>query len=385
LYPALSDIAAIKTDGKLELILMLSKPSALLPEELTVLLSKGDQHNGTGPYRFAVGNKNVLEAFDRYYQGKPPISRVVVQPSITLRTAWSSLLRGEVDAVSDVPADAVEFIRNDQVNVISFPRWYQFLIAFRSQQGPLRSAAVRRALNLAIDRDGLVLRVLKGYGSISTGPIWPKYWAYDATVPPFGNDAATAEALLEAAGFRRGDAAPVPGAPPARLRFTCILPQGYAVWERLALEVQRNLYAIGVDMELQVLPAGTFNDRVQNGAFEAAFIDMISGPTPGRAHLFWRSPSSSKSEYNVFGYDNPEVERQFDVLRSSLSEAAVRSATRRLQRLFLDDPPAIFLAWDQRSRAVRREFVVPTDDGRDPLLMLSQWTPAQATLRASVQ
>ena len=69
----------------------------------------------------------------------------------------------------------------------------------------------------------------------------------------------------------------------------------------------------------------------------------------------------------MFGYENAEAERLFDVLRTSTNEAAVRSATRQLQRVLLDDPPALFLAWNERARAVRRRFQVVQEPDRDPL------------------
>jgi hypothetical protein len=43
----------------------------------------------------------------------------------------------------------------------------------------------------------------------------------------------------------------------------------------------------------------------------------------------------------------------------------------------MDDPPAIFLAWSQQSRAVSTRFVVPTPEpGREILSNLRLWTPA---------
>jgi hypothetical protein len=75
----------------------------------------------------------------------------------------------------------------------------------------------------------------------------------------------------------------------------------------------------------------------------------------------------------VFGYDNVEAERLFEVLMRSTNEAAIRSATLKLQRVFHDDPPAVFVAWDSRARAISRRFGVP-DDARDPVLTLWKWT-----------
>jgi len=101
-------------------------------------------------------------------------------------------------------------------------------------------------------------------------------------------------------------------------------------------------------------------------------VDMISGPTFGRPFLFWRSAREFRG-LNVFGYENSETERLFQTLRASRNEGATRSATSRLQRVLLDDPPALFLAWNERARAVRRRFDVGNSD-RDPLFTIWQWT-----------
>jgi hypothetical protein len=74
----------------------------------------------------------------------------------------------------------------------------------------------------------------------------------------------------------------------------------------------------------------------------------------------------------VFGYENAEAERQFEILLRSTNDAAIRSATSKLQRIFYDDPPAVFVAWDARARAINRRFRVP-DDSRDPMWTLWKW------------
>lgn len=380
-YPTFNDIETITATSDLQLSIRLKRPSAMLLEDLTVPLDLGPDSTGTGPFRLVAkspeGAENpeaVLEAFDRYYLGKPTIDRVVVRSFDALRTSFASLLRGELDMVYDVPADAVQFVRNDDVEVISVPRWYQHVLAFNAHRGPLKSPLVRKALNLAIDRDGIVKRVLHGSSDAATGPLYPKYWAYDPSVPQYQYDPAAAAALLDAAGYRIQKAADS-NRPPARFRFTCLLPQDFAVWERIALEIQRDLINIGVDMQFKVAPFKTFNALARTGQFEAVFLDMISGPTPARAYIWWRSAQAFKGSYNVFGYENAEAEKLFEVLLRSANEAAIRSATSKLQRVFYDDPPAIFVAWDTRSRAINRRFVVP-DDTRDPMWTLWRWTLA---------
>jgi ABC-type oligopeptide transport system substrate-binding subunit len=136
-------------------------------------------------------------------------------------------------------------------------------------------------------------------------------------------------------------------------------------------------------MQFNVVPFQQYDALIRSGNFDAVLIDMIGGPTLGRAHIFWRSAKQFHG-LNVFGYESPEAERLFDVLRASGSnELATRSATRALQRVFLDDPPAVFLSWNERSRAIRRSFQVVEEQGRDPILTLWRWVPnADSSIKA---
>lgn len=374
LFPALADITAVETDGDFGLTLILSRYSSFLPEDLSIPFGTASEPPiGAGPYSIVQRSDKevVLERFESYYLGKPAIARVVVRPIETLRTGWASLMRGALDMVTDLPPETVELIRNDNIQVVSFSRRYQYMVAFNSKHPKFLNPAVRRALNMAIDRDSLVKNVLHGYGTPATGPIWPKHWAYDSSIEAFGFNVGESTMLLEAAGLVVR-ASSNPTLPPARLRFTCILPTGFSIYERLGLDIQRQLYEVGVDLQFEVLPFETYDRRIRSGDFEAAFVDMISAPSLGRPFIFWRSARQTRG-YNVFGYENPEAEEHFRALRASTTDLSVRNTTHRLQRVFMNDPPAIFLAWNERSRAVRSVFGVLADTESDPLLSLWRW------------
>jgi peptide/nickel transport system substrate-binding protein len=373
-FTALRDVTAVKPDGPNAIVLDLSQPSAFLPEGLELPLTLGEERVGTGAYRVVKRQPSeiIMERFDKYYGGLPQIRQILVKPFGTLRTAWASLLRGEVDVVTDVPPDVVQFIKNDEVDVISYARRYQYVVALNLRHAPFDRPVVRRALNFAIDRAELIRNILNGRGIPSTGPLWPRHWAYDPSLATYAYDATLASALLDDAGLRADIRQ---GRPNSRFAFTCLVPENFAVLERVGLDVQKQLYAIGVDMQFEVVSAAEFNARIGSGRFEAILIDMVSGPSFGRSYLFWASTNQFKG-LNVFGYENPEAERLFGVLRRSTNEAAVRSATSNLQRVMLDDPPALFLAWNERSRAVRRDFQVVREPNRDPLFTIWRWTAA---------
>lgn len=377
LYPSLNDITEVRADGDQQIVIDLSQRSALLPEDLVFPLAirNGSEEIGTGAYRVAgrESGQVILEGFEQYYLGAPRIRRLVVSPFETMRTAWTSLLRGDVDMITDVPAEAVEFVRNDDIEVLSFARSFQFLIAFNSRRPPFTSPTVRRALNVAIDREALIKNVLQGHGVAATGPFWPKHWAYDPSVASSSFDRTFATSLLDRAGFEPGASRATSEIPGARIRFTCLLPADFSVLERIALDLQKQLYEIGVDMQFQVVPIEEYGVRIRTGQFDAVLIDLISGPSLSRPYVFWGSARRFKG-INEFGYENPEAERLFGLLRTSINEAAVRSAVSRLQRVLLDDPPALFLAWNERTRAVRRDFRIVYEEDQDPLFTIRQWT-----------
>jgi hypothetical protein len=138
-------------------------------------------------------------------------------------------------------------------------------------------------------------------------------------------------------------------------------------------------------MRVEVIPPQEFDSRVRSGDFESIFMDMIGGPSLSRAYVFWGS-AKSFTGLNLFGYENAEAERLFLILKTTSNEAAVRSATSSLQRILLTDPPGLFIAWNERARAVRRSFEVTQDtqqDPIDPIYTIWRWTPNPAGLGAA--
>jgi len=112
----------------------------------------------------------------------------------------------------------------------------------------------------------------------------------------------------------------------------------------------------------------------------AALIEFISGPTLFRPYLVWHS----KTPFNWAGWGNATVDAALDSVREATSEDKYRRAVDGLQQAFMDDPPAIFLAWSVRARAITNRFVVPPPDaGRDVMSTFRVWKPAAGSAQTS--
>jgi ABC-type oligopeptide transport system substrate-binding subunit len=104
-------------------------------------------------------------------------------------------------------------------------------------------------------------------------------------------------------------------------------------------------------------------------------FDAISAPSLFRPFLWWHSKSTSNSA----GFASPAVDNALDRIRHAGSDDEYRAGVAAFQRATIEDPPAIFLAWSERARAVSKRFVVTeTTAGRDILSQLRLWTPAAA-------
>ena len=75
-------------------------------------------------------------------------------------------------------------------------------------------------------------------------------------------------------------------------------------------------------------------------------------------------------------FESRRVDAALDAIRHAGSDDEYQRGVAAFQRATMDDPPAIFLAWGQRARAVSTRFAVPAEPGRDILGTLGLWRPA---------
>jgi peptide/nickel transport system substrate-binding protein len=374
-YPGLADIVSVEAPTDSEVVIKLSARSTFLLDDLGVSILKLQSDGseiGAGPYVSDSTSENELtmRAFEKYYRGAPKIDRVVWKAYPTVRTAWAAMMRGEVDFLYEVGQDTREFIEGENsVAVFPFLRNYVYAIALNSNKKPFGDPRVRRALNHSVNRAAIVRQAFKGHATPQSGSAWPQHWAYDSDVPEFTFEPQRAAALLDAAAVPTSTLHAGPDKPPARLRFTCILPESFPLWEKMGLLAQRDFSAVGIDMKLEALPVEEFNTRIQSGKFDAVLSEFIVGNSPSRPFTFWYS----ESKQNVWGYRNDKVDAALMGIRRASSDVEYRHAFRDFQLHMLDDPPAVFLALGENSRAVSKRFRVVAPAGSDILPTIADW------------
>lgn len=335
----------------------LPRPSPLWIESLEEPIRKpGAPGTAIGPFSQNPAAATQLHASADYYLGRPLIDNIDIKTFPSVRSAWAELLRNNIDMLYEVGPDALDSLESSTtVSVFRFVRAYQYNVAFNTSADSLRSATVRQALNFAIDRQQLVRVALNGHGIPSADPLRDNHWAFQSS-EGFPYDPQRAARLLNG----------------QHIQFTCLLLTD-SVYERIALELKRQLAAVGVDMSLKALPPDELSAAEQSRKYEAALHEVITGPTFNRIYTVWHT----HGVMNFSGRGTPTVDAALDKVRDAFDDDQYRQAIHEVQRAFVADPPAILLAWGERARAVSTRFFVPPPDRDRPdvLATLRQWKP----------
>jgi peptide/nickel transport system substrate-binding protein len=371
------DIDTITANGTDKIVIRTRRPSPFVVESLTQVAIKkpGNQAIGTAPFmalpRAGTATTSAeMVAYPGYYLGPSSINRILISAYPSVRAAWADMLRDRIDMVYEVRDDQLDSMRSATTHsVYTFERPYQYLVVLNTRLPKLRSPDVRQALNQAIDRQALVREGLSGQGTPSTGPISQHHWAYR------GGDS-TFTYAPQAAAARLAKGVPRNASDRPLLTLKCLALPG-APYERLSLVLKKQLEAVGVFLDIENLGADRTLQALAANDYEAVLVDAISGWNLFQAYRWW----SSGGDRNP-GFSDPAVNVSLDGIRGAASDEEYRSGVVAFQKAIADDPPAIFLAWDYRSRAVTRRLDVHAEAGRDVLASLRLWRPPADNLIA---
>ena len=129
---------------------------------------------GAGPYKFVEWKREaqlVADAHDKYWDARPAAKRITFRLIPETATRVSALLAGEVDIITNLPPDQVETVEGDKGTYVkAVPLANAHVLRYNTQTfEPLKDARVRRAMNMAIDREALVKSLWRGRATVPNG------------------------------------------------------------------------------------------------------------------------------------------------------------------------------------------------------------------------
>lgn len=254
---------------------------------------------GFGPYKLdslAPGEEIRLSVNENYWDGAPYFEDIVIRSVPDGGNRAQLLMSGEVDLISEPPIDQLEKIDDNSATVVNVqPDANRHNLNLSMKDPDLKKPEVRRAINMAINREAIVESVYQGYANPAWTPV-PSAMMPDQE-PMIEYDPVQAEQLLADAGY--------PDGLELEISISSERPGPYA--ENIARLIQTDLAEIGVEVSIKNIPSpADFEEAVSKQSLQAyLYTDRPSQPDPGFSMFLY---NASGSVLNKVGFANPEFD-----------------------------------------------------------------------------
>jgi oligopeptide transport system substrate-binding protein len=286
-----------------------------------------------GPYKLVswkLGDRVILAKNETFWDAKSVcIDQVSFYPLVDAVSAERRVRAGEFDMNADIPSNRIAFLRRpDQIP--AYVRTHPYMgvnyLVFNAKSPKFKDLRVRQALSMAIDREFIVGKLLRGgqpaaYTFVPPGvanyqPIEPPAWASW----PYEKRQAEARRLLAEAGYTKDH--------PLKLAIThrntadpsLVMPAIQADWRSIGVQVE--LLANEAQIAYQAYKLRDF--EVADGAWIADYNDAMT---------FLYLLQSKTGANNYGDYNNPQYDAllaQADAERDPKAREKLLQAAERL-------------------------------------------------------
>lgn len=313
---------------------------------------------GTGPFRFAQREQDgdaeaiTLLAVDDHADGRPYLDRVVFRYYEDVPTLLDAMQRGVVQGTGAVPAE--HLLRPGALPkgavVYASPMAGYTALFFNVRDPLFASGDVRRAIDLALDRERIVDGPLDGRAEVAFGPVPMTSWAFGP--PGLTHDPKAAAEMLEAAGWTDADGDGVRERGATRLSFSLLVNDDDPERVAVAQEIVGQLGRIGIQAVVQAMPAAEVSAALAGQQFAAAIFGWhsVTGD-PDSFHL-WHS-SFADEGLNFTGWRNQDVDSLLTEARRTADQDTRRELYERFQVIFAEQVPAVPLYYPRYYFAVQ--------------------------------
>jgi len=286
---------------------------------------------GSGPYVLVsheVGGATTLKKFDAYWgDAKAAADKVTFVTVPELSTRIAGLLSGQFDMITEIGADEFPQIEgNPNGAVAGGPIETIRGVIFDSFDSPISDPRIRRAMNLAVDREALVKALYDGRTDVPHGwqlKTFGDMYLQDRPVDEY--DPPKAKQLLKEAGYHGQEIV-------WRTQHNYYTKQG-----ETAQIVQSMWKAVGLNVKLEFKENWT---QVLADTPDRAIIDASSGAYyPDPLGQFWRRlrPRGSFANQKFFTV-SPDMAALGEELSTSIDTAQRRKVFAQMLDKFDQDP-----------------------------------------------
>ncbi len=306
-----------------------------------------DNPIGAGPYRFIHWDKNkeiVLEAFEDFFDGQPPIDRVIMKIIPDNSEAVVRFKRGEISIMQLSPDTFKEF---ESEEIMSGPGLSTQYVGFNVLlDTPFKNKKVRQAMNYAINKHHFAQVSMEGQAVPASGIFPPGMYVYNKNLLGYRFDIDKAKTLMKEAGYGGG----IDGTFPLDVRDS-------EVAIRRAEYIRDCLKKIGITLTINPLPWKEFLERGYRGESLLSLKSWVSdnGDPDNFLYPLFHSKSCGRAGNTSF-YQNQEVDDRIRQARAERNSKKRSMMYQEIEEMIIEDAPWMFLSHGVDSYAVNRNI-----------------------------
>ncbi|AKL94826.1 ABC-type dipeptide transport system, periplasmic component [Clostridium aceticum] len=287
---------------------------------------------GSGPFKFVQWDKGqqlIVEANPEYYGEKPYFKKLTFL-FLGEDGAFAAAKAGQVDMAAipsafskqQVPSMKLLNLRSVDNRGILFPfvpSGGQTEEGFPIGNDVTADIAIRKAINVAVDRKALVNGILEGYGtpaySVCDGMPW---WNPDTVIQD--NNLEEAKKILVDAGWQDINGDGILEKDSLKAEFTMIYPASDQTRQSLAIAVADMLKPLGIN----AIAEGKSWDDIQKMMYSNAILFGWGSYDPLEMYNLHSSETAGEGWYNTGFYSNATVDAYMEkALRAITEEEAI--------------------------------------------------------------
>ena len=293
----------------------------------------GRQPVGTGQFVFKEWTPKTrieLAPNPDYWGPKPKVGSLVYRPIPEGAARVAALRTGEADIVMKLPPEDLAMLQSDQnVTVMIQPSLTQVVGQWQVGKPPFGDVRVRKAANMAIDRQAIVKNVLTGVADVPRGPASTRL-AGAAQLDPIPFDPEASKRLLAEAGFGDGFSGD----------FIYISGR-WAKDDQVAEVVVNYLSKVGIKLNIRKVEQAEHNAMLawDPDTHNSDMIMPIRTSQYLDYHLYrlYHSAATKANAAQRSGYSNAEVDRLIEEARKSADPAVRNPLYQQASKIIWED------------------------------------------------
>ncbi|MEM7776325.1 MAG: ABC transporter substrate-binding protein [Pseudomonadota bacterium] len=270
--------------------------------------------SGTGPFKLTkitARERAELEPFKEHWDPKrvPKLDKVILMPLPDPSARTAALLSGQVDWIEAPAPDAIARIKSQGMTVVSnvYPHVWPWHFS-RVEGSPWNDERIRKAANLAVDREGIV-QLLGGYGVPATGHVVKGNAWYGTPTFEIKRDVEAAKKLVAEAGYG-------PDKPVKVIMTISASGSGQMLPLQMNEYIQQNLKDVGIEVEFKVVEWQALLDiwragakSPQAGGTHGVNVSYTTQDPYSSFTRFMRSDLAAPNGVNFGYYSDPEMDK----------------------------------------------------------------------------